>query len=110
MKTARKTPLRISAQISAKSIEKILLRHSIGNFPEVRLVVAMLTRTILDASNQQRDACDFMRSKRLDDWANHVGLEPDFIREVASKAFVLTTIIVPLADQSTPNAHDPEVL
>ncbi|WP_293932178.1 hypothetical protein, partial [Iodobacter sp.] len=43
-----------------------------------------------------RDACDFMRSKRLDDWANHVGLEPDFIREVASKAFVLTTILCPL--------------
>jgi hypothetical protein len=106
MKTASKR----SPQISAKSIEKILLRHSIGNFPEVRLVVAMLTRTIIDAHHQHRDACDFMRSKRLDDWANHVGIEPDFIREVASKAFVLTTIIVAPADQSTPNAHDSEDL
>ncbi|MFC7422081.1 hypothetical protein ACFQNF_19665 [Iodobacter arcticus] len=103
-----KTACKHSPQISAKSIEKILLRHSIGNFPEVRLVVAMLTRTILDASNHQRDACDFMRSKRLDDWANHVGIEPEFVREVASKAFILT--IEPLADLPTPNAHDPEVL
>ena len=83
-----------SREVSVRTIERLLLRHTINTSPEVRLIVAMICHAITDLRSSydlyRRSARHFLEGRDLDHWASMIGLEPDFVREVILKTGHLT--------------------
>ena len=77
--------------VGLQPIERVLNRHTFTVCPESRLVVAVIARAIHDClclSNrrQRREARRFILGPNLEGWCDLVGLHPDFVRFVATKA------------------------
>jgi hypothetical protein len=87
--------------VGIRAIERMLLRHTVTPTPEVRLVVAMICQAMADCvvggPLARADAESFMHDWRLDAWADAVGLNPEFVREVATKALYLPAAPQPFA-------------
>ena len=75
--------------VGIRAVERLLLWQIEVLTPEVRLVVAVITQAIADCakfgSAQRADAQRFMRGDRLNLWSEVVGLNPEFVRDVATK-------------------------
>lgn len=75
------------------AIARMLLRNTDDRTPEARLVVAVICQAMIDARvgtmDDSRTARAFLTSKQLDPWADLVGLNPAFVREVAVKTHYL---------------------
>lgn len=71
------------------AIQRLLLRHADVVQPETRLAVAAICQAIADSCigspSRRTDARDFMYGRRLDAWASLAGLNPVFVRDVATK-------------------------
>jgi len=77
--------------VGLQPIERMLLRHTFTRCPEARLVVAVIVRAIGDClcqtnRRERQQARRFILGTGLNDWCDHVGLNPDFVRFVAKKA------------------------
>jgi hypothetical protein len=72
------------------AIERMLRRQADSAIPETRLVVVVICLAMADCvagePEIRADAQAFMCDWRLDAWAQAVGLNPEFVREVAVKA------------------------
>lgn len=83
--TCRQKPL-----IGASLLERLLLRHVAVVCPESRLVVTVIKQAFIDlclpSKHLRSEARRFFRDGHLDLWCDLVGLSPDFMREIATKA------------------------
>ena len=83
--TRRQKPL-----IGASLLERLLLRHVAVVCPESRLVVAVIKQAFIDLCSPSKplrtEARRFLRDGRLELWCDQVGLSPNFMREIATKA------------------------
>ena len=90
MTARRQKPL-----IGASLLERLLLRHVAVVCPESRLVVAVIKQAFVDlcspSKHQRAEARRFFRDGRLELWCDQVGLSPDFMREIATKAGYLNS-------------------
>lgn len=82
-------------RVGMKTLERVLSRHAELSTPEARLVVAVIALAIVDCMSTtecvRRQARRFLLGDALVQWADLVGLEPYFIREVARKAGYLAS-------------------
>ena len=85
----RKHPKVLRPLVGIRAVNRMLLRSVQANCPEVQLIVCVITQAIADcalADAQDKAAAQrFMYCWRLEAWAQAVGLDPDFVREVAIK-------------------------
>ena len=83
--TRRQKPL-----IGASLLDRLLLRHVAVVCPESRLVVAVIKQAFIDLCSPSKhlraEARRFFRDGCLELWCDQVGLSPDFMREIATKA------------------------
>ena len=107
------TPSRLApAPVNIRAIERLLLRHvstpASGPTPEQRLVVAVICQAMVDSragtTQQRTEARTYLRGPCLDFWATSIGLEPEFVREIAIKAMYL-----PQYQRFRPQAKEPQV-
>lgn len=78
-------------RIGIQAVQRVLLRHVATVNPESKLWVAMIAQAIGDAigrdDNQRHRARRFLvSSSGLAFWCDLIGIEIDFVREVAAKA------------------------
>lgn len=78
-------------RIGIQAVQRVLLRHVATVCPETKLWVAMIAQAIGDAigrdDNQRHRARRFLVSSPcLVFWCDLIGIEIDFVREVAAKA------------------------
>ena len=99
MTTRRQKPL-----IGASLLERLLLRNVTVVCPESRLVVAVIKQSFIDLCSPSKhlrtEAKRFFRDGRLELLCDQVGLSPDFMREIATKAGYLN-----LADTDDGGVH-----
>ncbi len=84
---------RILRKDAADVVEIQLLRH-VEDDPRARLIVHAIWQALQDALNPQydipkylyHDSFEFFRDGRMDEWAELVGLEPDFVRKLIRQA------------------------
>ena len=80
--------------VGIRAVARMLLRSVDATLPEAQLVVAVIAQAIYDCAlaepSERSSAQRFMRSWRLDVWAEAVGLNPEFVREVAIKTLYLS--------------------
>ncbi len=103
MKSKTNTKIRFDAQggmevwsptrphIGIQAVQRVLLRHVATVCPETKLWVAMIAQAIGDAigrdDNQRHRARRFLVSgSGLAFWCDLIGIDLDFVREVAAKA------------------------
>jgi hypothetical protein len=103
MKPKTKAKIRFNAQggmemwsparphIGIQAVQRVLLRHVVTVCPETKLWVAMIAQAIGDAigrdDNQRHRARRFLVSgSGLGFWCDLIGIDLDFVREVAAKA------------------------
>ena len=76
-------------RVSTSAIERMLLRHAFAITPESRLFVAVIGQALHDMTQQhghyRRRARHFFNTRGLDNYAELIGLEPEFVREIARK-------------------------
>jgi hypothetical protein len=76
--------------IGASLLERLLLRHVAAVCPESRLIVAVIKQAFVDlcspSKHQRAEARRFFQDGRLELWCDQVGLSPEFMREIATKA------------------------
>lgn len=108
--------------VGIQPIERMLLRHTFMVCPESRLVVAVIVRAIgdclsRDLHRERREARRFILGPHLDEWCDHVALNPEFVRFVAKKAGYLADekahwqkrrIRVAIKPPAEPQEHDGE--
>jgi len=84
----------------------MLLRSVNAKCPEAQLVVAGISQAIADCAlasgGEKAAALCFMRGWRLNAWAQAVGLDPDFVREVAVRTQYLEERTLTLNVRSMP--------
>jgi len=84
----------------------MLLRSVNAKCPEAQLVVAGISQAIADCALasgcEKAAALRFMRDWRLNAWARAVGLDPDFVREVAVRTQYLEERALALNVRSMP--------
>lgn len=94
-----KTTKRPKPLVGLRAIERVLLRNVFAPVPEAKLIVAMICQAMADAVSPdeylRRRASEFLRSRRLDFFADLVDINPDFVREVARRARYLTMLKTP---------------
>ncbi len=80
--------------VGIHAIERLLLRHVFAPVPEAKLIVAVICQGIADAASSddylRRRACRFLQGFHLEYLADLVGLNPEFMREVARRARYIT--------------------
>ena len=85
--------------VGLRAIERVLLRNVFAPVPEAKLIVAVICQAMSDAVSpdeySRRMACEFLRSRRLDFFADLVDINPEFVREVARRAHYLPTPTIP---------------
>ncbi len=90
--------------IGASMLERLLLRHVTVVCPESRLIVAVIKQAFVDlcspSKHQRAEARRFFKDGRLELWCDQVGLSPEFMREIATKAGYLNP-----ADASEGGGH-----
>lgn len=90
MKSSKPQAKQIKPLVGMRAIERVLLRHAFAQVPEVKLLVAVLCQGMADAVSSdeyiRRRAYRFLVGGRLDYLSNLVGLEPEFVREVARRS------------------------
>ncbi|CAK0772899.1 hypothetical protein CCP4SC76_5650002 [Gammaproteobacteria bacterium] len=85
------TPSTGPVQTHGRTIERVLLRHTVDTSPEVRLCVAIVRQAVADLHNLSEDLKDresaqsFVQGPGLDYLAPLVGLEPGFVREMIDR-------------------------
>ena len=81
-------------RVGLAAIERLLMRHVAVVAPESRLLVAVIAQAMGDAKyhdgHLQRRAVSFLTGTGLNNYAELIGLEPDFVREVARKTGYLS--------------------
>lgn len=81
--------------VGMKTLERVLNRHAELSTPEARLAVAVIALAIVDCISTKegvrREARRFLLGDALVQWADLVGLEPYFVREVAREAGYLAS-------------------
>ena len=79
----------------SRVIEKLLHRHASLHGPETDLVVAVITRAIIDCLDREpylrASARRFITGRPLEGWTDLVGLHSDFVREIARKGGYLAS-------------------
>lgn len=90
MKTSRQLAMPLKPLVGMRAIERVLLRHAFAQVPEVKLLVAVMCQAMADAISTdeyiRRRAYRFLVGDRLDYLSGLVGLEPEFVREVARRS------------------------
>ena len=85
----RKNPKLLKPLVGIRAVHRMLLRSVDATCPEVQLIVSVISQAIADCSLAETfdkvAAQRFMYCWRLEAWAQAVGLDPDFVREVAIK-------------------------
>ncbi len=81
----------VRPHIGVQAVQRILMRHVSIICPESELWTAVIAQAINDTLNandlQRQRARRFLtRSQYLDFWCHLIGIEIDFVREVATKA------------------------
>lgn len=75
--------------VGTTAVERLLLRHVQFICPESRLGVNVIRQAFVDLCgpprDARRDARRFFRDGRLEGWCDLLGLNPQFVREVALK-------------------------
>ncbi len=81
--------------VGTSAIERLLLRKVEFVFPESRLCASVIKQVFVDlcgpSRDARRDARRFFRDGRLEGWCDLIGLNPEFVREVALKTGYLPT-------------------
>ena len=82
----RRTPRPL---VGTSAVERLLLRHVHFICPESRLCVSVIRQVFVDlcgiSKDARRDARQFFRDGRLEGWSELIGLNPEFVREIALK-------------------------
>ena len=82
----RRTPRPL---VGTSAVERLLLRHVQFICPESRLCVSVIRQVFVDlcgtSKDARRDARRFFRDGRLEGWCELIGLNPEFVREIALK-------------------------
>lgn len=78
-------------KVGLSVLEKVLNRHTVMSCPESRLVVSVISIAIVDClclDNHllRREARKFVLGHDIETWCEWVGLEPWFVRSLASNA------------------------
>ncbi len=80
---------RIKPLVGTSAIERLLLRHVDCICPESRLGANVIRQSFVDlcgaAGDTRRDARRFFHDGRLNYWCDLLGLNPEFVREIALK-------------------------
>lgn len=81
--------------VSTTAIERLLLRKVEFVCPESRLCVSVIEQVFVDlcgpSRDARRDARRFFRDGRLEGWCDLLGLNSEFVREVALRTGYLPT-------------------
>lgn len=89
--------------VATGTVERLLLRHVDHVSPESRLCAGVIKQAFVDLRSSslgtRRDARRFFRDGRLNAWCDVLGLNPDFVREIALK-----TGYLPLNSKEEPHA------
>lgn len=82
-------------ELSPAALERLMRRHLEVISPEARLFLAVIVQALRDcrahSRDVRRDARRFFSDGRMGGFADHIGINPDFIREVARKSGHLST-------------------
>ena len=101
----RKHPKVLRPLVGIRAVNRMLLRSVDATCPEVQLIVSVISQAIADCTLADVDdraaAQRFMYCWRLTAWAQAVGLDPDFVREVA----IRTQYLNPKSCQPKPVQH-----
>jgi hypothetical protein len=104
----RKHPKVLKPLVGIRAVHRMLLRSVDATCPEVQLIVSVISQAIADCSLAETfdkaAAKRFMYCWRLEAWAQAVGLDPCFVREVAIKTHYLN------ADACPPPIGQPRAL
>ena len=81
---------RLKPLIGVSALERLLLRQVSLLCPESRLCVSVIKQTLIDlcdaSPSNRREAGRIFEDGRLEAWCEPIGLNPDFLRELAQKA------------------------
>jgi len=88
------------------AIEKVLWRRVETRTPEARIVVAVLRQAIVDlhTAKYRMDAVCFFARGYFQDLCHYVGLEPEFVNDVARDAKKMITLKLGALNE-TPTKH-----
>ncbi|MCM8623156.1 MAG: hypothetical protein NFW16_15825 [Candidatus Accumulibacter sp.] len=95
------------------SVVKLLHRHAAIKGPEVDLVVAVISRAVVDCLDREpylrAGARRFVTGHHLEGWTDLVDLHPDFVREIARKGGYLASEEAQWVNVSRPRQARPGV-
>lgn len=81
-------------ELSPATLERLMRRHLEVISPDARLFLAVIVQALRDcrahSRDVRRDARRFFSDGRMHGFADYIGINPDFVREVASKAGYLS--------------------
>lgn len=85
-------------------VSKVLLRAIQQPSPEASLIAAVICQSIADANGRNNeegveDAIRFLRGERLDFMANLIGINPEWVREIAVRSGYLAPLVEEMAEE-----------
>ena len=105
----RKHPKVLKPLVGIRAVNRMLLRSVDATCAEVQLIVSVISQAIADcalADAQDKAAAQrFMYCWRMEAWAQAVGLDPEFVREVAIRTQYLNPRACPISIDQPPASN-----